>query len=91
MIITVKYHLKHCLTFARAPCNNSDLPSLISFSKVTPSGPKGLMKGDVMKFILANNLKPIEVAQPEKQAKPAAKPAAPAKAESPAKPQYQVG
>ena len=52
------------------------------------SGPKGLVKGDVMKFILANNIKPAvaKVAEPAAPAKPA-----PVKAEKPpAKPQYQI-
>ena len=71
---------------------NLTLNLVILFSQVTASGPKGLVKGDVMKYILANNLKPVaaKVAEPAAPAKPA-----PVKAEKPAvkpavKPQYQV-
>jgi hypothetical protein len=56
---------------------------------VTPSGPKGLVKSDVMNYIVANNLKPVQVAKPEEKEKPVPKPV-PAKPEAP-KAQYQVG
>jgi hypothetical protein len=55
---------------------------------VPSSGPKGLVKGDVKKYILANNLQPVaaKVAEPAAPAK-----LAPVKAEKPAaKPLYQV-
>ncbi len=57
-------------------------------SQVPASGPKGLVKGDVMKYILANDLKPIAAKKPEPVE--AAKPA-PVKADKPAKkPQYEI-
>ena len=62
--------------------------TLLFSSQVPASGPKGLVKGDVMKYILANNIKPAvaKVAEPAAPAKPA-----PVKAEKPAaKPQYQI-
>ena len=31
MIITVKYHLKHCLTFARAPCTRHFFEAELAF------------------------------------------------------------
>ena len=62
------------------------------FSQVPSSGPKGLLKGDVMKYILSNNLKPIQVKKPEPVAAPVTqKPAKSEKVEKPAAPQYQVG
>ena len=58
------------------------------FSQVPASGPKGLVKGDVMMYILANDLKPIAAKKPEPVE--AAKPA-PVKADKPAKkPQYEI-
>jgi hypothetical protein len=62
---------------------------MISCSQVPASGPKGLVKGDVMTYILANNLKPVPAKKAE-PVQPVSKPA-PVKAEPPAKPQYQVG
>lgn len=57
-------------------------------SQVPASGPKGLVKGDVMKYILANDLKPIAAKKPEPVE--AVKPA-PAKADKPAKkPQFEI-
>jgi hypothetical protein len=68
-------------------CLNNRTPFFSS--KVTPSGPKGLVKSDVMNYIVTNNLKPVQVAKPEEKEKPVPKPV-PAKPEAP-KAQYQVG
>lgn len=61
---------------------------VLFFSQVPASGPKGLVKGDVMKYILANDLTPIAAKKPEPVE--AVKPA-PAKADKPAKkPQFEI-
>ena len=58
---------------------------------MSASGPKGLVKGDVLKYITTNNLKPVAVPKPEKQVSPpVAKPAS-VKSEAAAKPQFHVG
>ena len=43
-------------------------------AKVTSTGPKGLLKTDIMKYIADNDLTALKVKSPEKSAAPVSKP-----------------